>query len=153
VVFDEDSFPLVASPNLTDLDFLLESSSTVSTIGTRLPLQVLPSRRFASLPRWFPRASPLPALAIALGFLPRAASTTPAAPHVAQASPGAATTTPTTPRAAPESPAVPHAAAAPHAATDGPPPREWPSSPIVYTKRPWQPAPSAPMGSASTPPN
>jgi hypothetical protein len=34
VVFDEDSFPLAASPNLTDLDFLLESGSTVSTIGT-----------------------------------------------------------------------------------------------------------------------
>jgi hypothetical protein len=34
VVFDEDNFPLTASPNLTDLDFLLESGSTVSTIGT-----------------------------------------------------------------------------------------------------------------------
>jgi hypothetical protein len=36
VVFNEDNFPLAASPNLTDLDFLLESGSTVSTIGTRL---------------------------------------------------------------------------------------------------------------------
>jgi hypothetical protein len=37
VVFDEDSFPLAASPNLNDLDFLLESGSTVSTIGTCPP--------------------------------------------------------------------------------------------------------------------
>jgi hypothetical protein len=44
VVSDEDSFPLAALPNLTDLDFLMESGSTVSTIGTRLPLQVLPPR-------------------------------------------------------------------------------------------------------------
>jgi hypothetical protein len=36
VVFDEDNFPLAASPNLSNLDFLLESSSTVSIIGTRL---------------------------------------------------------------------------------------------------------------------
>jgi hypothetical protein len=57
VVFDEDSFPLAASPNLNDLDFLLESGSTVSTIGTCPPLQVLPPRRPASPPRWFPRAS------------------------------------------------------------------------------------------------
>jgi hypothetical protein len=35
VVFYEHNF--LASPNLTDLDFLLESGSTVSTIGTRLP--------------------------------------------------------------------------------------------------------------------
>jgi hypothetical protein len=34
VVFDEDSFPLAASPNPTDLDFLCESGSTVSTVGT-----------------------------------------------------------------------------------------------------------------------
>jgi hypothetical protein len=36
VVFDEDSFPLAASPSLTDLDFLCESGPTVSTIGTHL---------------------------------------------------------------------------------------------------------------------
>jgi hypothetical protein len=36
VVFDEDSFPLAASPSLTDLDFLCESGHTVSTIGTHL---------------------------------------------------------------------------------------------------------------------
>jgi hypothetical protein len=38
VVFHEDSSPFAASPNLTDLDFLLESSFTVYTIGTRLYL-------------------------------------------------------------------------------------------------------------------
>jgi hypothetical protein len=38
VVFDEDSFPLAASPSLTDLDFLCESGPTVSTIGTPSPL-------------------------------------------------------------------------------------------------------------------
>jgi hypothetical protein len=38
VVFDEDSFPLAASPNLTDLDFLCESGSPVSTIGTPVSL-------------------------------------------------------------------------------------------------------------------
>jgi hypothetical protein len=54
VVFDEDSFPLAASPNLTDLDFLLEFGSIVSTIGTRVPLQVLPPRWPVSPPRWFP---------------------------------------------------------------------------------------------------
>jgi hypothetical protein len=36
VVFDEDSFPLAASPSLTDLEFLCESGPTVSTIGTHL---------------------------------------------------------------------------------------------------------------------
>jgi hypothetical protein len=36
MVFDEDSFSLNASPSLTDLDFLGESGSKVSTIGTRL---------------------------------------------------------------------------------------------------------------------
>jgi hypothetical protein len=36
MVFDEDSFSLVALPSLTDLDFLCESSPTVSTIGTHL---------------------------------------------------------------------------------------------------------------------
>jgi hypothetical protein len=34
VVFYEDSYPLAASPNPTDLDFLCESGSTVSTVGT-----------------------------------------------------------------------------------------------------------------------
>jgi hypothetical protein len=34
VVFDEDNFPLAASPNPINLDFLCESGSTVSTVGT-----------------------------------------------------------------------------------------------------------------------
>jgi hypothetical protein len=54
---------------------------------------------------------------------------------------------------APESPTTPRAASAPPAATDSPPPREWLSSPTVYAKRPRQPAPTAPMGPASTPPD
>jgi hypothetical protein len=57
VVFDEDSFPLATSPNITDLDFLLESGSTVSTIGTRLPLAGSTTTMASSPPRWFPRAS------------------------------------------------------------------------------------------------
>jgi hypothetical protein len=36
VVFDENSFLLATSHNLTDLDFLCESGPTVSTIGTQL---------------------------------------------------------------------------------------------------------------------
>jgi hypothetical protein len=60
--------------------------------------------------------APLPAPAVPPRFLLRAASTTPVVPHMAQASPD-----------------EPRAAAAPPAATDGPPPREWPSSPIAYT--------------------
>jgi hypothetical protein len=41
VVFDEDSFPLIASLNLTDLDFLCESGSPVRIVaGASGPLQV-----------------------------------------------------------------------------------------------------------------
>jgi hypothetical protein len=36
VDFDEDIFPLTASPSLTNLDFLCESCPTVFTIGTHL---------------------------------------------------------------------------------------------------------------------
>jgi hypothetical protein len=36
VVFDEDNFSLAASSNPTDLDFLCEFGSRVSTVGTRL---------------------------------------------------------------------------------------------------------------------
>jgi hypothetical protein len=36
VIFDEDSFPLAASPSLTDLYFLCESGLTVFTIETYL---------------------------------------------------------------------------------------------------------------------
>jgi hypothetical protein len=38
VVFDEVSFPLAASPHLTDLDFLCESGSSVNPIRTPSPL-------------------------------------------------------------------------------------------------------------------
>jgi hypothetical protein len=48
VVFDENSFPLAASPNLTYLDSLCESSPTFSTIGTSSPLQVPLLQRLAS---------------------------------------------------------------------------------------------------------
>jgi hypothetical protein len=148
VVFDEDSFPLAASPNLTDLDFLLESGSTVSTIRTRLPLAgstttVACQPTPVVPPSFEPLVAHLSTPTVPSGFLPRAASTTPVVPHVAQSSPavpGAATPTPAAPHAAPESPTAPRAASAPPAATDGPPPHEWLSSPIVYAKRPRQPA-------------
>jgi hypothetical protein len=78
MVFDEDRFPLAASPNPTDLDFLCESGSTVSTVGTQLttvgtmaPCQPSPEVP----PRFKPLVAPLPALAIRPGFLPRAAPT------------------------------------------------------------------------------
>jgi hypothetical protein len=51
VVFDEDSFPLAASPNLTNLDFLCESGFLVSTIGTSSLLQALPPHWLVSPPR------------------------------------------------------------------------------------------------------
>jgi hypothetical protein len=78
VVFDEDSFPLTASPSLTNLDFLCESGSTVSTIGTRLTT----AGTSTPAPRWIapeippgfePPVAPLAALTVPLGFLPRAA--------------------------------------------------------------------------------
>jgi hypothetical protein len=161
VVFDEDNFPLAASPILTDLDFLLESDSTVSTIGTRLPLAGSTTTAACQPapvvpPGFEPLVAPPLTPVVPPRFLPRAASTTPVVPHVAQSSPtapGAATPTPATPRAAPESPTAPRAASAPPATTNGPPPREWLSSPIVYTKRPRQPTPVAPMGPASTSPD
>jgi hypothetical protein len=43
VVFDEDSFPLAASSNLTGLDFLCESGSPFPTIGTPLPIAGSPT--------------------------------------------------------------------------------------------------------------
>jgi hypothetical protein len=57
VVFDEDSFPLAASPSLIDLDFLCESGPTVSTIRAHL------TTACTSTPA--PRR---PALEIPLGF-------------------------------------------------------------------------------------
>jgi hypothetical protein len=60
--------------------------------------------------------APLLAPVVPLGFLPRAALT--AAPRVA-----------------------PTSSAAPTAVPNDPPPREWPTSPIAYVRRLWQPAP------------
>jgi hypothetical protein len=65
VVFDEASFPLAASPHLTDLDFLCESGSSVNPIRTPLttagtttaaacrPAPVVP-------PGFVPRVTPCP---------------------------------------------------------------------------------------------
>jgi hypothetical protein len=111
VVFDEDSFPLAASPSLTDLDFLCKSGPTVSTIGTHLTT----AGTSTQTPRWpapeipmgfEPLMTPLPAPAVPPGFLPRAATTA-------------------TPRVAPT---------APPAVTDGPPPRTWLASPVAYVR-------------------
>jgi hypothetical protein len=63
VVFNEDSFPLAASPSLTDLDFLCESGPTVSTSGTHLTTVGTST------------LAPLPAPAVPPGFLPRTATT------------------------------------------------------------------------------
>jgi hypothetical protein len=105
VVFDEASFPLAASPHLTDLDFLCESGSSVNPIRTPLtttgtttaaacqPAPVVPSG-FA------PQVTPLTALAVSPGFQPREVSRTSAAP-----------------RAAPDSTAAPRAALTLTAAT------------------------------------
>jgi hypothetical protein len=80
VVFDEDSFPLAASPSLTDLDFLCESGPTDSTIGTHLTTAgtSTPTSRWPApeIPPGFePTVAPLPAPTVPLGFLPRAATT------------------------------------------------------------------------------
>jgi hypothetical protein len=80
VVFDEDSFPLAASPSLTDLDFLCESGPTVSTIGTHLTTAststLAPRQPAPEIPSGFePPVAPLPAPTVPPGFLPRAATT------------------------------------------------------------------------------
>jgi hypothetical protein len=105
VIFDEDSFPLAASPSLTDLDFLCESSPTVSTIGTHLTTTgtstLTPRRPAPEIPPGFePPVGPLPALAVPPGFLPREATMV-----------------------------------APPTITDSPPPRTWPASPVTYVRR------------------
>jgi hypothetical protein len=96
-------------------------------------------------PGFEPLVAPLPTPAVPPGLLDVAQSS--------PAAPGAATPTSAAPCAAPESPAAPRVASVPPVATNGPPPHEWPSSPIVYAKRPRQHAPIAPMGPASTPPD
>jgi hypothetical protein len=111
----------LASSNPTNLDFLCESVSMVSTIGTRLTTAgtVTPCQPAPEVPPGFePLVAPLPAPAVPPGFLPRAAPT--AAPRVA-----------------------PTSSATPTAVPDGPPPREWPASPIAYGRRPWQPTPAS----------
>jgi hypothetical protein len=127
VVFDEDNFPLAASPNPTDLDFLFESGFTVSTVGTRLTTAgtVAPCQPALEVPLGFePLVAPLPALAVPPGFLPRAAPTA-------------------APRAAPAS------SAAPTAVLDGLPPCEWLASPVAYIRHPRQPTP---VGTTPPPP-
>jgi hypothetical protein len=80
VVFDKDIFPLAASPNLTNLDFLFESGPMVFTIGTHLPTAgtspLAPRRSAPEIPLGFePLVTNLPASTVPLGFLPRAATT------------------------------------------------------------------------------
>jgi hypothetical protein len=102
VVFDEDNFPLAASPSLTDLDFLCESGPTISTIETHLTTAgtstPAPHRPAPEIPPGFePPVANLPAPAVSSGFLPRMATT-----------------------------------AALPATTDSLPPRTWPASPVTY---------------------
>jgi hypothetical protein len=82
VVFDEESFSLTASPNLTDLDFLCESGSPVSTIGTPISLaasSTAPACQHAPIvpsefePHTAPMLVPLPAPQVPPGFPPCAA--------------------------------------------------------------------------------
>jgi hypothetical protein len=105
VVFDEDSFSLAASPSLTDLDFLCESCPIIFIIGTHL------TTAGTSTPA--PRR---PAPEIPPGFEP------PVAPLPA----------PTVPLGF-----LPRAAitTASLAITDGPPPRTWLASPVIYVRR------------------
>jgi hypothetical protein len=90
VIFDEDSFPLIASPSLIDLDFHCESGLTVSTIGTHLTTvgtSTLATRRPAPVfPLGFePPVAPLSVPTVPPGFLPRAATT--AAPRATPLAP------------------------------------------------------------------
>jgi hypothetical protein len=80
VVFDENSFPLAASPSLTGLDFLCESGPTVSTIGTHLTTSCTstptPRRPAPEIPPGFePPVAPLSAPPVPTGLLPRAVTT------------------------------------------------------------------------------
>jgi hypothetical protein len=133
VIFDENSLPLATSPSPTGLDFLCESGSTVTTTGTSTPAPCRTAPEIA--PGFESPMAPLPAPAVPLGFLPRAATT--AAPRATPtAAPHAVSTAPI---------AAPCAAsAASTAVTDDPPPRTWPDSPVAYIRRPQQPEPQAP---------
>jgi hypothetical protein len=138
--------PASRSPHLIDLDFLCESGSSVNPIRTPLttagtttaagcqPAPVVP-------PGFAPRMTPLTAPAVPPGFQPRAVSRTSTAPRAAPDSTAA-------PCAAPTSAAAPHVAPtsspAPCAVYEGPPHREWPASPTVYTRRTAPTASTAP---------
>jgi hypothetical protein len=114
VAFDEDSFPLAASPNPTDLNFFcvwlhgLHRWNPTHHCRYRGTLPASPGG---------PSGIPLLASTVRPGFLPRSAPT--AASH-----------------------AAPTSTAAPTAVPDGPPPYEWLASPIAYVRRPRQPAPA-----------
>jgi hypothetical protein len=91
VIFDEDNFPLAASPSLTDLDFFCESGPTVSTIGTHLTTAgtstPTPRRLAPEIPPCFePPMAPLLAPTVPPGFLSWVA-TMAAPPHTWPASP------------------------------------------------------------------
>jgi hypothetical protein len=175
VVFDEESFPLAVSLNLTGLDFLCETGSPVSTIGTPVSLagsstapacQPTPIVPFGFEPHAAPMPVPLLTPQVPLGFPPCAASV-PSAPRITAA--GGPTdchggqTTPyieadgkTTPYREFGGPTAPSGglttwgpSATPAASPGvGPPPRAWPTSPIAYTSRPRQPVTPSP----ATPP-
>jgi hypothetical protein len=105
VVFDEDSFPLAASPSLTDLDFLCKSGPTVFTIGTHLTTTgtspPAPRRPAPEIPPSFePPVANLSTPTVPPGFLPRAATT-----------------------------------ATPPPVTIGSPTHTWSSSPVTYVQR------------------
>jgi hypothetical protein len=105
VVFDDDSFPLAASPSLTDLDFLCASGPMISTIRTHLTTAgtspLAPCRPAPEIPPGFvPPMANLPTPIVPPGFLPRAATTV-ASPPI----------------------------------TIGPPTRTWPVSPVTYVRR------------------
>jgi hypothetical protein len=104
VIFDEDSFPLAASPSLTDLDFLCASGPIDSTIGTHLTTTgtspPAPHRAAPEIPPGFePPVANLPTPAVPPGFLPRATTT-----------------------------------AVPPPVTIGPPTRTWPASLVTYVR-------------------
>jgi hypothetical protein len=96
VVFGEDSFPLNASTNPADLDFLCESGSTIFTVGTQLTTAstMAPCQPAPEVPLEFePLVAPLPTPTVPPRFLPRAAPT--AVPRVTPASTSAPRVTPT----------------------------------------------------------
>jgi hypothetical protein len=179
VVFYEESFPLAASLNLTDLDFLCESGSLVSTIGTPVsfagssttpacqPVPIVPSE---FEPHAAPMPVPLPVPRVPPSFPPRT-TLAPSAPRItAASSPTSCQGSPPIQRLAvkfplymgwqsnpPDGPTAPSGglttwgpSVMPAASPSvGPPLRIWPTSPITYTRRPRQPM----TPSLATPPH